>query len=346
MQLHSQFTGTILEGATGAKHWITRLNAYEPQSGKAYRRILAKYSGFYKALAKIVPTLKRVGCRIPVSDTPIYKFGKSWDGAIDGHNAWSSCVLERLGIPVYFSAENTGMLCLEGDVFLSDEQLTDAFKNPMFISSDAAENIIKRGFGKHIGVEITNTEETPSLEITSDGNRMPLQHNIKRLVPLSEETKELSGVYHTTDNVNFKKLFPGITEFRNKLGGTVFVFCGTPKTEYHISEAFSFLNYSRKCQIVSMLRAIGCLPVYYPGDEEVYMTAAETTGNKLFVTIFNIGLDPIEQLELVCFENVNKIYKLTPSGEKESVSFAVSENTYTLECCANTLEPVVLFLKK
>lgn len=346
MQLHSHFTGTILEGAAGAKHWITRLNAYEPQSGKAYRKILAKYSGFYQTLAEIVPTLKRVGCRIPISNTPIYKFGKNWDGAIDGHNAWSSCVLERLGIPLYFSAENTGVLCLEGDVFLSDKQLTDAFKNPMLVSSDAAQQLINRGFGKYIGVEITDTEEAPSLEISSDGNKMSLQHKTKKLVLVSENTKELSGVYHTTDNVNYKKLFPGITEYKNELGGTVFVFCGTPKTGYNISEAFSFLNYSRKQQLVSMLRKTGCLPVYYPGDEEVYVNVAETADNGLFVGIFNIGLDPIEQLELVCFETVNKIYRLTPSGNKESIGFEHSDNRYILECCANTLEPVILFLDK
>ncbi len=32
--LHAHHVGTILEGARGAKHWITRLSSYEPQSGK------------------------------------------------------------------------------------------------------------------------------------------------------------------------------------------------------------------------------------------------------------------------------------------------------------------------
>lgn len=43
--MHTHFTGSILEGATGAKHWITRLTAHEPASGRAYRRILSKYRG-------------------------------------------------------------------------------------------------------------------------------------------------------------------------------------------------------------------------------------------------------------------------------------------------------------
>ncbi len=49
--LHSHFTATILEGASGAKHWITRLSSHEPESGEAYRRLLSRYSGFYHTLS-------------------------------------------------------------------------------------------------------------------------------------------------------------------------------------------------------------------------------------------------------------------------------------------------------
>ena len=45
--LHAHMTGTILEGAKGAKHWITR-SAFEPNSGKAFRKILGKNRGFYE----------------------------------------------------------------------------------------------------------------------------------------------------------------------------------------------------------------------------------------------------------------------------------------------------------
>ena len=41
--LHGHFTASILEGATGAKHWITRNTATEVNSGKAFRKTLIKY---------------------------------------------------------------------------------------------------------------------------------------------------------------------------------------------------------------------------------------------------------------------------------------------------------------
>ena len=55
--LHSHFTLSILEGAAGAKHWITRLGTYEPESGLAYRKVLGKHRGFYETLSALVPTL-------------------------------------------------------------------------------------------------------------------------------------------------------------------------------------------------------------------------------------------------------------------------------------------------
>ena len=50
-KLHSHFTFSLLEGMSGAKHWITRLSAFEPDSGRAYRRKLSKYKGFYNEIS-------------------------------------------------------------------------------------------------------------------------------------------------------------------------------------------------------------------------------------------------------------------------------------------------------
>jgi hypothetical protein len=82
--LHTHCTGLILEGANGAKHWITRLAAHEPESGKAYRKILAKHRGFYQTLADLVPTLTWRGFRIPVGSEPKFPLGGSWVQAPDG----------------------------------------------------------------------------------------------------------------------------------------------------------------------------------------------------------------------------------------------------------------------
>ena len=149
-----------------------------------------------------------------------------------------------------------------------------------------------------------------------------------------------------TDYENYEDLFPGSTIYTNELGGTVFVFSGTPVAEFYIATAFSFLNYSRKQQLIEMIKFANELPVYYPNDEEVYLKAADMDNGDLFCAVFNIGLDPIEKLELVCDFKVSKFKMLLPSGECKEIDFKLDNNRYILDTPCNILDPIVLFIEK
>jgi len=349
--LHTHFTGSLLEGAKGAKQWITRarmIDLYEPESGTAYRKILSKYARFYEELAEIEPTLKWRGCRIPVLREP-YKFlEKGPNRGFDKLSGWANCVFERFGIPMYFSPDDGGVLALEGDVdiMLTDDEILKALHGPVLLSSDAAKRLIARGFGKYLGVAVNEWQgETPSLE-TIYLNNIPaaLQVGTRELVPLSDKVESTSGVYHAVDGKEPQYLFPGATIYKNELGGIVFVFSGTPKTNFSIGEAFSFLCYSRKLQLLDMLLRTDDIPAYYPHDEEIYLRAADIEGGGLFVAVFNLGLDPIEELELVIRDGATKIEKLMPNGTKKELAFTKKDGKYVLDTPCNTLEPVILFI--
>ncbi len=346
MSMHTHFTGTILEGASGAKHWITRLAAFEPESGKAYRRVLGKHRGFYEALAEIVPTLRWRGCRIPVSETSTYRFGAQ--NGYSGDNAWSGCVLERLGLPMYFSAKNGGVLCLEGnaDTLLADEEIKEALASSVMLSSDSALNLIRRGFGAYLGVNVREwSGKTPSTEFLHlNGNRMSKQMCMKELVITAPTTEALSTVSHTVDQQNYESLFPGSTIYKNSLGGHAFVFAGTPRAKFTHTEAFSFLNYSRKQQLIRMLASAGELPAWYPEDEEMYFRAADMPDGGLFCSLINIGLDPIEELSVCADRDVTKIERLMPDGSRKAVDFRRVGDRYITDISCCTLEPVILFL--
>ncbi len=346
MSLHTHFTGSILEGTNGAKHWITRLISYEPESGKAYRRVLSKNFCFYERLAEIQPSLKWRGCRIFVPSTPDFTYGRvkeEWDG-------WSYCVLERLGLPMYFSSENGGLVCLEGDVDtrLSDDEVLEILKGKVMLASDTALNLIKRGFGEYLGVDVREWQgKIPVNELILKTNcRVALQQRVKELVPLNDDVVVSSYVGNTTDYESYENLFPGSTVYKNELGGTVFVFCGTPVAEFHISTAFSFLSYSRKQQLIEMVKIANELPVYYPNDEEVYLKAADMDNGDLFCGVFNIGSDPIENLELVCDFEAKAFKKLMPNGDSKSISFRYEGDRYILDTPCNVLDPVILFIER
>lgn len=353
--VHAHFAGTILEGANGAKHWITKLNSFEPESGVAYRNILKKYKGFYEELAKTVPLLSWKGCRIPLLGEAKYVFdGKKYPGPGIGHwgavaespNGWANCVLERLGLPVYFSSENSGIVCLEGncDEYFTDEQMLKALGGCMFVASDSAKKLIDRGFGKYLGVDVKEWDgKQPTDEIVFvNNNYCKAQVGFKQLIPLSESVIEHSKVIHSLDGKNIEYLFPGVTEYKNDLGGTVFVFCGTPNTKYDLSTAFSYLCYSRKLQLTELMKKSGHLPAYYPGDEEVYFRCATTDKDEIFVAMFNISFDKIEKTKIVCHSNVSKIEMLMPGGNWIDVCYEKQGDEYIIDAPCEILIPLVL----
>jgi hypothetical protein len=63
----------------------------------------------------------------------------------------------------------------------------------------------------------------------------------------------------------------------------------------------------------------------------------------LFCALFNIGLDPIDGVEL-CFEKkVTRIERLMPDGTRKAVNFEVKNGRYITNEPAYTLDPVILF---
>ena len=253
--LHAHFVASILEGANGAKHWITRLNAFEPSSGVAYRKKLSSYRNFYSTLAETVPNVRWQGCRIPFPQKLDYGFTK--EGWYQPSNDWARSVLERMGIPLYYSSEQGGAVCLEGSLEgFGDDELCAMCGGVMLIASDSAAELCERGFGDALGVDVEpwNGAHTSGERIHINGQPCAVQMGVRCLIPQNERVRVASTVYHLKDGKNEIPLFPGVTVYENSMGGRAIIFAGTPKARFKYYEAFSFLNESRKEQLVSILK--------------------------------------------------------------------------------------------
>ncbi len=346
--MHSFLVGAILEGAIGSKKWITRLMNYEPEAGKAYRKCLEKHCGFYASLKKLVADVKPFGCRIPVFDKPYYSLDSDqWDMSNDG---WSSCFLERVGIPMYFSARNDGVAFLEGNVDrkFSDGQMKELFKGNVVLSSDTAKNLNKRGFIELTGVEV---HEWKGKAITGeivcfDHNICQAQKNSMELRPINDQVIVESYAYHSSDeNITKEYLFPGSTVYKNPMGGTTVVFSGTPVCEFYYTEGFSFLNETRKKQLVRMLKDMDQLPLYYPGDAELYLRAGTLPDGRILVAAFNLGFDPLDELPLHVEANISSVEILDENGILKRCHFVAENNNVVINTPIQTLEPIVLILE-
>ncbi|MBQ7256068.1 MAG: hypothetical protein IJS60_00040 [Abditibacteriota bacterium] len=359
MSMHSHYIGTILEGTKGAKHWITKLNNYEPECGVAYRKVLSENAGLYQYLKEIVPHLKWRGARIPLSHTyeDDYSIIDNWNDNCWNicWNGWVNCVLERLGLPMYFSKTGkTAFFDYEFDtkkevinnLNLTKEEIKEMLKGWTFMSSTCAQIINKMGWTEYTGVMVEDYKgpHVSKEHMLLDNKNIDVQCKAKKLIPINENVEVLSEVYHLEKGINKKVMFPGVTKYKNPLGGTSIVFCGTPTAPFHYTTAFSYLNMSRKLQLTELLKEAGELPVYYPEDAEIYLRAGDMEDGSLFVAIFNIGFDPIPNFPLIFDREISKIEILTKEGKRERIDWTMDDNVCRIDKTVCTLDPVILFV--
>ncbi len=342
--LHAHFTGTVLEGATGAKHWITRLRAFEPRSGAAYRKKLAKYSKFYEKLTEYAKDLKPFGCRIPLPTEQRYGFIPQSSGK--NLSPWSTCVIERFGLPLYFSNGEGGAVFLDGISAkrFSDGDILSFLRGTLVLSSDAAEELISRGFGEYIGVTLHTPSVKPSYELIS-GTHSALQIGLRELRPTSDSVKALSYAVKEYASGEKQSLFPAVTSYKNSLGGVAVTFSGTPDTEFNYYSAFSMLNESRKKQFIDFLTEEGHLPVYYPDDTDMYMRAGMLPSGEMMVAVFNISLDELDDIPLVFEREPSSIEMLGADGERIPLTFRCDDGRVVIDKRLAVLEPAILFIK-
>ena len=358
--LHAHFTASILEGATGAKHWITRLNDYEPASGKAYRRKLSKYSGFYEALTAYASELRPFGCRIPLTRKQDY-FYQIRTKKHFNLSAWSSCVLERLGIPFYFGNEGEGAVFLDDFSVrgFTDDEIREFMKGTLVLSVGAADALASRSFASELGVTVASNAiaidkvgvQTASANTkVATGERvngiaMDVQYGNRELKPLSSETEWLSEVYHFNQKQGIAEpMYPGVTRHKTSLGGECIVFCGSPDMPFKYYSAFSLLNETRKRQFIEILSKNDLLPIYYPEDAELYLRAGRLPEGEIFAAAFNLSQDALDELPLVFKSEVSRIERLNERGERVPCDFEVRDGVTYVNHPIAAMEPLVLII--
>ncbi len=343
--LHMHFTASIFEGANGAKHWITKLNTHEPNSGRQYRKILSKYNCFYNTLVDYVKFSKPVGCRIPLCEIPSYPF-TPWGEPINNIVAWSTSVLEHLGLPLYFSNEKGGAVFIDditvGD--FTDDTFKEFFKGTLVLSGKAAKKLNDRGFGEYTGVSVSDWKGKLVSYENIDDCRISKQYRLNQLTPINNSVDVYSMNYNSLGD-NLESLFPAVTGYKNPAGGYTIVFCGSPDAPFNYSNAFSMLNETRKKQLINILSSQNQLPIYYPDDADVYLRASYLDNGELMCGFFNISLDVLDEITLVIKDKFSTIEILQPDGTRKNCEYYVEDGVVHVKEQAGVFLPIIFFIR-
>lgn len=347
--LHSQYTASILEGLEGAKHWITRTSSFEPKSGVAFRNILAENSKLYEKLAEMSQGMEWLGVNSYFLEQKYscYHSKNIWRYHL---NNWTEKVLERLGLPFYFSDEGKGVTFLEDDIVpdMTDEQIKEVFDGSVFVSADAAMALINRGYGDLLGVNVevwdgptisAEVYDEPSLTSTK-------QKNTRKITPINEKVEELSHCFRRISGKEREILFPAVTLLDRGEGKISVVYSGTPDAQHTYGEGFAFLNETRKAQFVKLFKRAGALPIYYEGDVEMCLRAGRISDGRMLAAFFNIGYDPLETLTVYLEKEPTAISYLDNNGEEKLLEFnKTPDGFYEIDVRVEPMYPVILLIK-
>ncbi len=350
-QLHAHYLGSILEGLNGAKHWITRLTNsqnIEWESGKSYRKILAKNSGLYKTASGLVDKITWHGFKIPL---PKRFERKSMNGRVyQDANSFGEQCLERLGLPMYFSKDEGGITCFvdgNSNYFTSDELIKELSNNAIF-SAQEAKLVANRGFEKYLGVKIEEYDgEIKPLgdKILTTGNGVQVQNDYKKLIPLNSDVRVTSELCYNDYETGLVSVGNGTTEYKNELGGLVTVFSGTPNSVDKSIYGYSFLNSSRKAQFIDILKASNEPLIYFKGEENVYLKTGTLKDGKNLTCAFNLCYDEIENFSLVYPTKPKKVSFVDCDGQIKELNFVYENGEIKTQISLNCLDVLLLIIE-
>ena len=325
--MHAHYTGSILEGCHGAKHWITRTSVYQPASGAAYREILTKYRGFYETLFQAVQDSTPTGYAAAVLPfMPVFNPAPDRVDACGSGKTWGA-VLGVLGLPCnYAQMPDLPALLTGEDVDLfPDDDLRRVLRNGLLLEGTAAEKLCQRGFGADLGV-IAEPWISPRVsgERWGDAVLSPAVR-YSRLTPTGPQTRIHSVLLHRKSGVSesFTEVGPAVTLFENASGARLAVFAASFGSQYELS-SFGFYDENRKRELVELLGWLCGQPVaiYYPGDAEVYLKLRRLADGRHLLAFFNLGHDPLTVIPLASPYAISRAEMITPGGPWQDIAYA------------------------
>ena len=345
--LHAHYVASLLEGLVGAKHWLTRFTAYEPGSGRAYRDMLAKNVRLYERVSRLSREIRWIGVNSAFIEQEHFDFRADRYGSRWHTNCFVTENLERMGLPFYFSETFSGVTVLEGGIVadMSDEKIREAFAGSVFADGESAAELVRRGYGDLLGVSVSENDEKIDGECLDLADEVfcPSQKNCKKLTVKNGAVRILSRNCVTLrGKTEFAS--PAVTVLKRREGLSV-VFCGSFHAEFTYTEGFSFLNESRKAQLVSLLSEAGVLPIYCDGDEEICFRAGTLPDGSLFAAAYPLGNDCSDSLRLRTATPPKSVSLLHGDGRFRPVRFSFENGVCTVKTPVRPLIPILLKIK-
>ena len=350
--LHYHLCMSLLEGCTGAKLWITNLHEWEPASGEAYRRLLARNKALYPALAALKPAWD--GVRVPLAD--IAAWGIDWGSSIFGRFGFPYSNEKVTRHSSLVTRQSPWALSAYDVMVLSDDELRTILRGRALLDGGAAVELAKRGFAALAGVDARERGDLPRASFeTWDGG------GVNRGVPAAADLRThdpaariLSTLFHRAWELapDAEPVGPGALLFDNAEGGRVLTVAFRLPTLDRDLGHYHAWGETRKRVLARWLdllcggdRSAWTGGAWFPDDADLlFRVGRAADGTRLWAAL-RTSLDPLEELPLsLAGPAPARVERLAPDASWEPVSFEKTADGVVLKCRLLPLEPAVFRL--
>jgi len=280
---------------------------------------------------------------------------------------WAKCV-SHFGIPYTTLDAPIAFWDERQAAHFSDEEIMKRLARGLFLDGDAARALCARGYGKYIGVNVTDEDASDAFDgmerwdlgareviregFGGKGRNMPSAHMfsppgngwLRKLVVTDERTKIISDAY----SFQKKYICPAMTRFENELGGRVVVMGLT--LDHNNSQAL--FNYRRQKLFHDLLKWMGKEPAFAEDAAMMYVIEnivlnPEESGFKGMVTLLNLCADAREELKLHLPDELrgNAYHYIDENGELQPLTVQKVDDGIRIKRTVSYLEPLFVVIK-
>lgn len=323
-----------------------------------YSEMFHAESKRFLALKKAVRETKVSGCEIlynPFGHIANPYNGKRPDSA---STAWSS-ILGRFGIPHTTGEGRVKLVSGKFADMMSDQEIEKLLSGSLFLDGSAAYDLCKRGFGAHLGAEVSIGQEANfCYEGVTDPSKFSningqLMYNLI-FAPAGSEGGSFYVIRpdkQTEILTNFldaeeKPVIPGLVRYENKLGGRIAI----TAFDLNGNRSSTVFNYKKKELIKQTIEWLGFenLPFYIKDLPNVFCVYNRSNqGDFAIITVISLCADPFKTFVLDTSPDwfYSTIDILTVDGKWEKNTTIAATST-TIDQPLIIMSPVILKITK
>ena len=104
----------------------------------------------------------------------------------------------------------------------------------------------------------------------------------------------------------------------------------------------AYFNQSMKEVLTAVMYTLEPMASFYPGDEEIYLKSGWIDSRTIFISLLNLGCDPLEEVELELAGTATEVEFLQSAGTFAPVSFLQRNRRCQVHTPLETMLPLIL----